>query len=71
LDQKLITPGSTAGMARMNFRWQVIIWLLAGGIINYIDRASLSIAAPEMIRDLGCRERRSACSGPCSRGPMP
>jgi sugar phosphate permease len=53
LDQKLITPASTAGMARMNFRWQVIIWLLAGGIINYIDRASLSIAAPEMIRDLG------------------
>jgi sugar phosphate permease len=53
LDQKLITPASTAGLARMNFRWQVIIWLLIGGIINYIDRASLSIAAPEMIHDLG------------------
>jgi 2-keto-3-deoxy-L-arabinonate dehydratase len=26
----------------MNFRWRVLIWLLIGGIINYLDRASLS-----------------------------
>ncbi len=39
--------------AGLNVRWQVLIWLVAGGVINYIDRASLSIAAPEMIRELG------------------
>ena len=38
---------------RLNFRWHVLIWLLIGGIINYMDRASLSIAAPGMIQDLG------------------
>lgn len=42
------TPG-----ARTNLRWHVLGWLVIGGIINYIDRASLSIAAPEMIRELG------------------
>ena len=31
---------------RLNFRWHVLIWLLIGGMINYMDRASLSIAAP-------------------------
>jgi sugar phosphate permease len=30
-----------------------LIWLVIGGVINYMDRASLSIAAPEMIRELG------------------
>ena len=39
--------------ARFNFRWHVLIWLLIGGIINYMDRASLSIAAPGMIQELG------------------
>lgn len=39
--------------ARLNFRWHVLIWLLIGGIINYMDRASLSIAAPGMIAELG------------------
>jgi sugar phosphate permease len=33
-------------------RWKVIFWLLLGGIINYLDRANLSIAAPEMIKQL-------------------
>ncbi|MGI4860976.1 MAG: MFS transporter [Janthinobacterium lividum] len=42
------TPG-----VRTNLRWHVLGWLVIGGIINYIDRASLSIAAPEMIRELG------------------
>lgn len=35
-----------------NRRWTVVIWLFLGGMINYLDRANLSIAAPEMIRDL-------------------
>lgn len=34
-------------------RWTVVAWLIAGGIINYLDRAVLSIAAPSMIVDLG------------------
>lgn len=33
-------------------RWFVVFLLLVGGIINYIDRASLSIAAPDMMKDL-------------------
>jgi len=39
--------------SKHNFRWTVVIWLLIGGIINYLDRANLSIAAPEMMRELG------------------
>jgi sugar phosphate permease len=35
-----------------NIRWTIIIWLLLGGIINYLDRANLSIAAPEMIKEM-------------------
>jgi sugar phosphate permease len=35
-----------------NFRWTVVIWLLIGGVINYLDRTNLSIAAPEMIKEL-------------------
>jgi sugar phosphate permease len=35
-----------------NWRWSVVIWLLIGGIINYLDRTNLSIAAPEMIKEL-------------------
>ncbi|HWT35427.1 MAG TPA: MFS transporter [Paraburkholderia sp.] len=54
MDDKLMATGaSAAGTTRMNFRWHVLIWLLLGGIINYMDRASLSIAAPGMIQDLG------------------
>jgi len=37
---------------KKNFRWTVVIWLLIGGIINYLDRTNLSIAAPAMIKDL-------------------
>lgn len=33
-------------------RWVVVFWLLLGGIINYLDRTTLSIAAPEMMKDL-------------------
>ncbi|QWU18127.1 MFS transporter [Paenibacillus sophorae] len=33
-------------------RWTVVIWLLVGGIINFLDRTNLSIAAPDMMKDL-------------------
>ena len=48
---KLVAPAGVGTGAGMNFRWTVLIWLVAGGIINYIDRASLSIAAPEIRKD--------------------
>ncbi|WP_110926745.1 MFS transporter [Bacillus massiliglaciei] len=44
--------GKPLNIAR-KFRWTVVIWLLIGGIINYLDRANLSIAAPEMMKELG------------------
>ncbi|KND60533.1 major facilitator superfamily protein [Candidatus Burkholderia verschuerenii] len=54
MDDKLAAGAAGAGTATgMNFRWRVLIWLLIGGVINYLDRASLSIAAPRMIHDLG------------------
>ncbi|MEM5438696.1 MFS transporter [Paraburkholderia diazotrophica] len=53
MDGKLIAASAPATTTGMNFRWRVLIWLLIGGIINYLDRASLSIAAPGMIHDLG------------------
>lgn len=33
-------------------RYTVVIWLLIGGMINYIDRSILSIAAPGIMADL-------------------
>lgn len=41
-------PAKTVGKVR----WRVVLWLLLGGIINYLDRANLSIAAPEMMKEL-------------------
>lgn len=37
---------------RGGVRHTATLWLLLGGIINYVDRSSLSIAAPEMVREL-------------------
>jgi len=34
-------------------RWWILGWLLGGGIINYLDRANLALAAPQMIKELG------------------
>lgn len=53
-----MTPGTNAGPRPPSrgpgrFRWTIIAWLITGGIINYLDRAVLSIAAPSMIADLG------------------
>ena len=49
----LPVSAATTQPTRFNYRWHVLIWLLVGGIINYMDRASLSIAAPGMIHELG------------------
>jgi sugar phosphate permease len=53
VDDKLVATASNATTTHANFRWRVLIWLLIGGIINYLDRANLAIAAPGMIHDLG------------------
>ncbi|WP_144157471.1 MFS transporter [Paraburkholderia sp. BCC1885] len=50
---KQTLSAAAAPPARFNYRWHVLLWLLVGGIINYMDRASLSIAAPGMIHELG------------------
>lgn len=46
------TDAVTLQTTKKNFRWTVVIWLLIGGIINYLDRTNLSIAAPAMIKEL-------------------
>ena len=33
-------------------RWQMVMLLFAGGLINYMDRAALSIAAPQVSQEL-------------------
>jgi sugar phosphate permease len=54
LDKPTLSVSATATQpARIGYRWHVLFWLLVGGIINYLDRASLSIAAPGMIQELG------------------
>lgn len=34
-------------------RYKIVAWLVVGGIINYVDRSTLSIAAPAMVKELG------------------
>jgi ACS family hexuronate transporter-like MFS transporter len=34
-------------------RWQIVLLLFSGGLINYMDRGALAIAAPVMTKDLG------------------
>lgn len=49
-------PQTTAGdvsVAVPRYRYSVVVWLLIGGIINYIDRSTLSIAGPAMVHELG------------------
>lgn len=56
-------PQGVGGVARAvvkpstNARWWILGWLLAATIINYMDRSSLSIAAPHMIGELGITEQ--------------
>ncbi|WP_459383990.1 hypothetical protein [Arthrobacter humicola] len=33
-----------------NLRWWILGWALAAGIINYMDRSAISIAAPQLIK---------------------
>jgi len=51
-------------------RWMVVFWLLVGGIINYLDRANLSIAAPEMMKDLNLTNTDIGLMGSIFPGPM-
>ncbi|PLT29226.1 MFS transporter [Peribacillus deserti] len=53
MEAKLETQQVKSVNFARKFRWTVVIWLLIGGIINYLDRANLSIAAPEMMKELG------------------
>jgi len=46
-------PASAPGARVGTMRWWILGWLLGGGIINYLDRANLALAAPEMIKELG------------------
>ena len=34
-------------------RWQMVLLLFIAGIINYLDRSALSVAAPLVSKDLG------------------
>lgn len=36
-----------------NLRWWILGWALVAGIINYMDRSAISIAAPALIDELG------------------
>lgn len=45
--------GAGAGSKRSNVRWWILAWLLAATMLNYMDRSSVSIAAPHMIGELG------------------
>ncbi len=36
-----------------NLRWWILGWALAAGIINYMDRSAISIAAPQLIKEFG------------------
>lgn len=47
--QALVSAKASSGGAR----WLIIGLLLLVGIINYLDRTNLSIAAPEMMKELG------------------
>ena len=53
IQDESMQPLHTSGhRAAGNKRWFVAFLLLAGGFINYLDRASLAVAAPSMMNDL-------------------
>ncbi|SDT23214.1 MFS transporter [Microlunatus soli] len=41
------------GRKLRNFRYFVLIWLLLAGVLNYMDRSSVAIAAPHIVDELG------------------
>lgn len=44
---------SAARRTIKNLRWWILGWALAAGILNYMDRSAISIAAPALIEELG------------------
>lgn len=53
LKERKANSSNSPVQTKRKLRWTVVIFLLIGGLINYLDRANLSIAAPEMIKELG------------------
>jgi MFS family permease len=51
-DRVGVPPGLPILKPKGNLRWKAIILLLIVGIINYLDRTNLSIAAPDMMKEL-------------------
>ncbi len=47
-----LSPLNDPTATKKKFRYTVVIWLLIGGMINYIDRSVLSIAAPGIMEEL-------------------
>ncbi|PVU82232.1 MFS transporter [Cellulomonas sp. WB94] len=47
------TRRAQPGKKIKNLRYWMLGWLLLAGILNYMDRSSVSIAAPHMIKELG------------------
>ena len=47
-----LSPLNDPAETKKKFRYTVVIWLLIGGMINYIDRSVLSIAAPGIMEEL-------------------
>ncbi len=47
------TPELTKISARGGLRWWMLGWALAGGVLNYMDRSAVSIAAPALMADFG------------------
>ncbi|MCU1574516.1 MAG: transporter [Micrococcaceae bacterium] len=47
------TRASAGRRTIRNLRWWILGWALAAGIINYMDRSAVSIAAPELIKTFG------------------
>jgi MFS family permease len=49
-----VRPRESAGRRTIkNLRWWILGWALLAGILNYMDRSAISIAAPDMIKHLG------------------
>lgn len=47
------TPEPEKKSARGGLRWWMLGWALAGGVLNYMDRSAVSIAAPALMADFG------------------
>jgi MFS transporter, ACS family, glucarate transporter len=52
-NSKPIAVQSETGTKRTNVRWLVVAMLFFMTLINYADRSSISLAGPQMAKDLG------------------